>query len=139
MGAEFTFYDYIDANGDKANVIKEWLNGEGQPAKLWFTMTIGYLEASPPQGFADSVWGDPYTERMEKKRGVDWSGFTALRKKGKVNYRLIGEVRDRKVFLVAHGVHKGQNYPTDISPKTASERVSQMISDPKYRREHEYD
>ena len=40
MSSEFTFYDYIDADGDGINVIKDWLNGEGKLAKAFFTMII---------------------------------------------------------------------------------------------------
>jgi hypothetical protein len=43
------------------------------------------------------------------------------------------------MFLVAHGIHKGQNFITDVSPQTALNRVDQMKNNPgKYRREHEY-
>jgi hypothetical protein len=134
MGSEFTFYDYIDADGGGDNVIKSWLNGDGRDAKAHFTMMIGQLEASPPPRATDSVWEKPYTERM---RG-EWKGFIALRKTGRVQYRLLAQMRDRNVFLVACGIHKGQHYTTTVTPETASSRVTQMIDNPaKYRREHE--
>ena len=63
MGREFTFYDYIDANG--VNVIRDWLNGDGKPAKAYFTVIIGQLEASPPPGGKDSVWRLPLHQTYE--------------------------------------------------------------------------
>ena len=135
MGTEYTFYDYINADGDGTNVIKSWLNGDGKDAKAYFMVKIGHLEASPPPGVTDSVWKDPYTKTMKGK----WGGFIELRKTGGVQYRLIVQMRGRSVYLVACGIHKGQNYKINVSPQTASRRVEQMIDNPtRYRREHEY-
>jgi hypothetical protein len=135
MGSEFTFYDYIDADASGVNIIKNWLNGRGKDAKAYFNVLIGQLEASPPHGVTDSVWKYPYTEPMAN----DWYGFIAFRKRGGVQYRILGQMRNRDVFLVAYGIHKMQHYDTDVTPKTASNRVTQMINNPaKYRREHEY-
>lgn len=134
MGSEFTFYDYIDAAGDGTNVIRDWLNGDGKAAKAFFTNIIGQLEASPPSGFVDSVWGPPYTKLMKG----EWDGFIELRKTGSIQYRLIAKIQGRSVFLVASGFHKG-HYQTDVTPQTARDRVIQMISNlAKYGREHEY-
>jgi hypothetical protein len=134
MGSEFTFYDYIDADGGGANVIRDWLNGEGKPAKAHFTIMIPHLEASPPPGLRDSVWQYPYVKVMKKQ----WKGFLEIRKTGRVQYRLLAKMEGRSVFLVGHAIHKGQNYKPDVSPETASMRVTQMINNAKYRREHEY-
>ena len=135
MGSEYTFYDFIDAEGDGTNVINSWLNGEGKNAKAYFTIMISNLEASPPPRTKDSVWGEPYTKSMK----ADWKGFIELRKPGSVQYRLLAQVQGRSVFLVACGIHKGQNFRTTVSPQTASKRVKQMIDNPaRYRREHEY-
>lgn len=134
MGSEFVFYDYIDANG--VNVIRNWLNGDGKPAKAYFTMIIGQLEASPPPGGKDSVWRYPYTKPMEG----EWDGFFELRKEAAgVQYRILGRLSNRAVFLVAFGVHKDQHYNTDVTPQTARNRVIQMANNPAtYRREHGY-
>ena len=138
MGIEYSFYDYIDADGDGSNVVKRWLNGDGKLAKAYFAMLIPRLEASPPPGFKDSVWGGKHTKLMENKKGR-WYGFIELRKLGKVQFRLIARMQNQNVFLVACGIHKGQNYITDVSPQTALRRVEQMIDNPtRYRREHEY-
>ena len=136
MSSEFTFYDYIDADGDGKNVISGWLNGDGKPAKAFFTVKIGQLEASPPPRFRDSVWKYPYVIPMK----YEWDGFIELRKEAaNVQYRLLGKMEGHSVFLVACGIHKGQHYKTDISPQTALRRVDQMKNNPsKYRREHEY-
>jgi hypothetical protein len=130
MDAEFTFYDYIDADASGGNVIKNWLDGEGKPAKAHFTMIIGYLRASPPAN-----WPSQYSKRM--KGG--WKGFKEFRKTGSVQYRLIGKVVGRKVFLIAWGIHKDQHFTTSVTPQTALSRVAQMMDDARYRREHEYD
>ena len=129
MGTEYRFYDYIDADGDGSNVIKSWLNGEGKDAKAHFMQIMPHLESSPPP------WKTKYTKLMKD----EWDGFIELRKTGKVQYRLLAQMRSRNVYLVACGIHKGQNYTTDVTPEKASVRVSQMIDNPaKYRREHEY-
>ena len=136
MGSEFTFYDYIDADGDEGNAIRSWLNGNGREAKAYFTMIIGHLEASPPPSAKDSVWKYPYTKLMKG----EWKDFIELRKeRRKVQYRLLGQMRGRSVFLVATAVHKAPHYDADVSPQTARTRVTQMIVNPtRYRREHEY-
>ena len=134
MGSEYTFYDYVDADGDGSNVIKSWLNGDGKDAKAYFTMIIGNLGASPLSGVTDSVWKDPYTKTMKG----EWDGFIELRKTGSVQYRILAQMRGRSIYLVACGSHKG-HYKTDVSPQTASRRVAQMIDNPtRYRREHEH-
>jgi hypothetical protein len=69
-----------------------------------------------------------------------WKGFVEIRTEAKnVQYRILGQMKGRSVFLVACGIHKGQNYSTDVSHQTALNRVHQMENNPaKYRREHEY-
>lgn len=136
MGSEFTFYDYIDADGSGINVISEWLNGEGIDAKMGFSVMIPNLESSPPPGFQGSRWVVSNTKLMKG----DWKGFRELRKEAKgVQYRLIGQMVGRSVFLVACAIHKGQNYIPTISPQMALNRVNQMKSNlARYGREHEY-
>lgn len=133
MGSEYTFYDYIDGNGN--NVIRDWLNGGGNPAKGRFIMVISQLEASPPSGFMDSVWNPPFACDLKGS----WKGFTEIRAKvNKIQYRLIGRKIDRDVSLVTWGLHGGQGWHPGIPPGTAKIRVNQMVTNPlKYRREHE--
>jgi hypothetical protein len=140
MGGGFTFYDYIDADGDGTNLISSWLNGDGRDAKAYFATIMPLLEASSPPGFVDTFWREPYAKLMKNKRGQRWRGFIELRKEIKnIQYRLLGQMQSRSVFLVAHGIHKGQNYTTDVSPQTALNRVEQMKNNlAKYGREHEY-
>jgi hypothetical protein len=134
MSSEFIFYDYIDADSTGINIINDWLNGAGNQAKAHFNRMIDYLEASPPAGFQNSYWCSPFTWPL----GGKWKGFTEIRKKVKrIQYRLICKVEDRNVFIVTWGFHKG-NWETDITPKTAKDRVAQMKDDPgKYRRFHD--
>lgn len=135
MGSEYTFYDYIDADGSGNNVIKSWLDGDGNPAKVRFTLIISYLEASKPSGCQDSVWN---TSCVRDLKG-QWKGFTEIRvKANKIQYRLVGKKINRNVLLVTWCLHDGQGWHTDITPGTANMRVSQMSVNPqKYRREHE--
>jgi hypothetical protein len=134
MFKEYIFYDYIDANKSGINVIHAWLNSDGKPAKARFTFIIKYLETSSPPRSNGSYWCEPMTKAMKGK----WNGFIELRAKiNKVQYRLIGKMENRDFFLVATAFHKG-SYETDITPKTADDRVKQMISNPyKYRSEHD--
>jgi hypothetical protein len=138
MAIVYTFFDYIDESG--ANIIKCWLNGDGKLAKAHFTNLIPQLEHSTPPHFNDTVWRIPHYKPLENKKGQKWEGFAELRKLGKIQYRIIIQIQDHKVFLVACGVHKGQKFDIDVPPKTARLRVAQMIANPaKYRREHEFD
>lgn len=135
MASEFTFYDYIDADGSQTNIINDWLNGDGNRAKAYFNSMINHLEASPPAGFRDTFWCFPYIRPL----GGKWKGFKEIRKKAdRVQYRLICKVEDRSVFLVTWGFHKG-SWETDITPQTGKDRVTQMKDNPiKYRRWHDY-
>ena len=134
----YTFYDYIDESG--AIVIKTWLNGDGKLAKAFFTNLIPNLERSTPPHFNDTVWRRPHYKPLENKKGQHWEGFAELRKTGKIQFRIIIQICDHKVFMVACGTHKDQNFEIDVSPDTARRRVEQMTNNPaKYRREHEYD
>lgn len=136
MGSEFIFYDYVDADGDGSNVIKCWVNGEAKSAKSFFLMVITTLAASSPPRANGTFWTPKYAKMMKG----EWRGFWELRKTGSVQYRLLARIVGRNVFLVACGIHKGQNYTTDVSPQKALVRVHQMQTNPaKYRREHEYD
>jgi hypothetical protein len=134
MGTEYTFYDYVDADNSKVNIINDWLNGEGKVTKAYFNSMISNLGASPPPGSHDSVWRKPYTWPLHGK----WKDFFEIRKKVKgVQYRLIAKVENRNVFLITWGYHKG-SWETDITPETGKERVNQMINNPtKYRRKHD--
>jgi len=134
MGNEFTFYDYFDADGTGANIINNWLNDEGKPAKAHFDRMVEYLSASSPPGFQDTFWCSPYTWPLHGK----WEGFVEIRKKvNGVQFRLICKLESRDVFLITWGFHKG-NWEAAILPRTAKTRITQMKQDPaKYRREHD--
>lgn len=134
MTSGFTFHDYIDADGSGINVISDWLNNEGKEAKAYFMVMIPQLEASTPPGYQDSLWREQYTKPMDG----EWGGFREFRKTGSVQYRLLGKVEGRNVFLVASAIHKDQHYDTTVTPQIAMNRVNQMKDNPaKYRRVHE--
>lgn len=138
--ATYTFYDYIDADGNGTNVIRSWLNGDGKDAKPRFAVLIPLMETSSPPGSENSFWTEPYAKLLKNRRREKWGGFTEIRIKAKnVQYRLLGQIEGRAVFLVACGIHKDQHFTTDVSPETALNRINQMKNSPaKYRREHEY-
>ena len=96
---------------------------------------IGYLENSSPAGSQESVWHSPYVWPLHE----EWKGFIEIRKKvDRVEYRLIGKVENRNVFLVTWGYHKGV-WKTDITHQTAKERIAKMNNKPeRYRIEHDY-
>ena len=135
MGSEYTFYDYIDTGETGQNIINSWLNGDAKEAKAYFNRIIGYLEGSPPPGSQDSVWHKPYAYPLHNA----WNGFIEIRRKVKgLQYRLIGMIDVRNVLLVTWGYHRGGKWETDITPKTAKERIKQMQSNPiEYRRLHD--
>jgi hypothetical protein len=134
MSCEFTFYDYIDADGTGTNIINDWLNGAGKQAKAHFNRMIDYLEVSPPAGFQYSFWVPPYVLPLKGQ----WGGFKEIRKQvAGVQYRLICKVEDRNVYLITWGYHRG-SWETDITPQTGKERVTRMKDNPgKYRRWHD--
>jgi hypothetical protein len=135
MGTEYRFYDYIDADGDGSNIIKGWLNDGGKDAKAYFTNIIPHLVATPPP------WSTKYVTFMRR----EWKGFIELRKTGRsktgrIQYRILGQIQNRDVYLVTYGIHKGKYFPTEVPPDKAAIRVSQMVNNPtRYRRKHEYD
>jgi hypothetical protein len=103
MGSEFTFYDYVDADNGGANIISNWLNGEGKPVKAHFHSMISRLEVSPPGGSQESVWQPPFVKPLHKP----WQGFVEIRKKvGNIQYRLIAKKENRNVYIVTWGFHK---------------------------------
>lgn len=52
MGAEFTFYDYVDDRG--INQIQDWLTGQGANAYSKVDLEIRHMEALPRE---DWGWG----------------------------------------------------------------------------------
>ena len=60
MGAEFTFFDYVDANG--VNTIRAWMDGPGRAARAKFNTWLGHLEATAPgewkRPIVDTLTGD---------------------------------------------------------------------------------
>jgi hypothetical protein len=68
-----------------------------------------------------------------------WEGFIEIKKEIKTTqYRLIGQIENRNVFLVTTGFHQGI-WKADITRKTGDERVALMKNNPlKHRREHDF-
>lgn len=86
MGAEYTFYDYINGNGE--NEILQWLNsigGQGKDrhkAKAAFTERLLGLEGTPT-----GEWRRPPVDMLHG----DCAGLYEIRKEIKnVQFRLIG-------------------------------------------------
>lgn len=134
MTKEYTFYDYIDADKGNTNVINIWLNHEAKDSKFHFNEIIKHLEASTPPGTQGSFWIKQYAKRMKG----EWEGFWEIRRQVKnVQYRLLGWMNRRDIYLVACATHK-EDYLPIVSSTTAKNRVRQMIDNPKkYRRNHD--
>ena len=57
MSAEFTFFDYVDADG--INTIRAWMDGPGRAARAKFNNRLRNLEAAPP-----GDWSRPYVDTL---------------------------------------------------------------------------
>jgi len=78
----YTFYDYIDANGE--NIVKTWLNSIDRKSKAKYRVMIPNLEASNPPRFQDTFWKHPHVKFMHG----NWGGFVELRVEVKnIQYR----------------------------------------------------
>ena len=131
MGAEFTFYDYLDQQGH--NVIRDWLDEARPRVKARFTMLIGLLEATPP-----GQWTRPVVDSL---RG-DCEGLFEVRANvQRVQYRLLGfhGPGRREVTLVV-GASKSNNRWVPLSiPETARRRKADVTTDPvRFRAIHEF-
>lgn len=80
MGLFWTFYDYVDEDGD--NSIHRWLNTEGKEAKAKFNLWIRHLEATEP-----GRWCRPLVDTLTD----ECQGLFEIRVKvAGMNYRLLG-------------------------------------------------
>ncbi len=74
MGAEFTFYDYID----KAYSLRAWLKEQPASVRALFTKWLLHLEATKP-----GLWTRPYVDKS-------CAGLFEIRvHRGKVHYRIL--------------------------------------------------
>src|SRR3990167_2146209 len=80
MGAEFTFYDYVDADGQ--NVIHKWLQSIPKGAKAKFNNRLRHLEATPP-----GQWTRPLVETLDGHCAGLFEVRVAV---GRIQYRILG-------------------------------------------------
>ena len=79
MGFYWTFYDYVDENGE--NLINRWLNNEGKKAKSKFNSWIRHLEGTAP-----GKWKRPLIDTLTD----DCEGLLEIRAiQSGINYRLL--------------------------------------------------
>jgi hypothetical protein len=80
MGTEFTFFDYLDADG--INTIKVWLDGPGKTVKAKVNNWLRHLEATPP-----GDWKRPLVDTLTD----ECAGLFEIRvEKSHLQYRILG-------------------------------------------------
>lgn len=131
---QYVFWDYVD--GADNNVIRDWLNGRGKPAKAGFTILLPKLVTSaPPWKLRDTLWKMPMAEFMHE----EWDGFVAIRRTMDIGaFRLLGIMDKYDVYLVTHSIHQDPKYKSGVTPAVARTRYIQMKNDQKYRTPHDY-
>ena len=131
MGAEFTFYDYVDSQGN--NAIRAWLDGVGLKAKARFTMLIAQLEATPP-----GDWGRPVVDTLHG----DCAGLFEIRAKVvDVQYRLLGfhGPGQRALTLVAGAIERSDRFEPRDTPQIAQARKAEVENDAAiHRKPHDF-
>lgn len=130
MGSEFTFYDYINEAGE--NVVHDWLNGPGTPAKAKFTQWLLFLEATPP-----GAWTRPLVDTLtDQCQGL----FEIRTRIARVRYRLIGchGPGTRSPTLLYGIIKKASRVQVSDCQEALSRKRKAETNPNKHRREHDY-
>jgi hypothetical protein len=137
MGTQYTFYDYVAAQGE--NGILRWLNSiggrgkDGHKAKIAFTIILQHLE-----GTNTGEWKRPYCDMLHGP----CSGLYEIRKEFKnIPYRLIGfHGPGQGTGTLVFGAREvaGEFEPSNTCQM--AQRIKALVeSDPsRYRREHDW-
>ena len=129
MGAEFTFYDFVDDAGQ--NVVRLWLDGIPKGAKAKFNNWLRHLEATPP-----GKWKRPQVETLDGKCAGLFEVRVSLSHQ---QYRILGSHSDdRKPTLLNCFIKPGKKVP-EAECDRAFLRKDQVEANPKrHRVEHDY-
>lgn len=129
MGAEYTFYDYVDEDG--INVIKTWLEARGGKAR--FDTIIQYLEASRP-----GTWRRPVVGRLTG----ECAGLSEIRAQvRRTQLRLLGFYGpgEREFTLVFGAVEKNDRFVPLSACEQAFRRKDRVNAAPDIsRKEHDF-
>lgn len=129
MGAEYTFYDYVE---NDVNVIDLWLNGVPKGVKAKFNNWLGHLETTPPGG-----WKRPLVETLTDECA---DLFEIRVKRGTLQYRILGSHMgaDRTPTLLHCFIKPGAKVEP-IECDRANANKARVLADPgKSRMEHDY-
>lgn len=130
MGAEFTFFDYIDSSGE--NVIRAWLQQQGAGVRAKFNTWIMHLEATPP-----GSWTRPFVDTLSR----DCRGLIEIRvQRSKIQYRLLGfrGPNKREVTLVLGALEKEGKLEPPSACQQALSRKGEVEADPTRRKKHAF-
>ena len=131
MGAEFTFYDYVDSQ--RNNPIRAWLDGVGPKAKARFTVLIAHLEATRP-----GDWRRPVVDTLHD----DCAGLFEIRALVEgIQYRLLGfhGPGQRAPTLVAGAIERSDRFEPRDTPQIAQARKAEVENDAaSHRKPHDF-
>ena len=130
MGLHWTFYDYVDENGQ--NLINLWLNDEGKKAKASLNNRIKHLESIPP-----GKWTRPRVDTLTE----ECAGLFEIRtEKSNAQYRLLGfHGPKQRCPTLAIGIIKEDKVPVEDC-KRALDIEKIVLADPCKRRiVHDFD
>lgn len=103
MGAEFTFFDYVNASG--VNAIRAWMDGPGRAARAKLNTWLGHLEATAP-----GEWKRPIVDTLT---GECFGLFEIRASIAHRQYRILGfhGPRQREATLAIGIVKSGKVVP----------------------------
>ena len=128
MGAEFTFYDYVDHQG--RNLVDSWLQADvTKMVKEKFNEQLTYLEATPI-GMWDRPYAAPVGDSLFEIRVVNFGQ----------HYRILGtHTPGGKPTLLECFVKRDKKIPPENRTRAIGRRED-VLADPIHRRtEHSYE
>ena len=129
MGREFTFFDYMDANG--VNTIKSWLDGPGKAVKAKLNNVLWHLEAVSP-----GQWKRPFVDTLTD----ECAGLFEIRASiSHVQYRILGfHGPGQRLLTLALCIRKlDDEVPVDDCREALS--IKEIVETPPFERRVEHD
>ena len=132
MGSQFTFYDYVDGQGE--NVVYSWMSGIPKTAKGKFDARIRYLEATPPGQWGT---GSRLVDTLTDEGCEDL--FEIRVRYRRVQYRILGTHSGRRPILL-HCFVKPDSRVRIEECNRAKRKLDLATADPtRHRVEHVYE